>query len=334
MTPSCTVIICTRDRAHELESCLTAVTQLSYPRFSVLVVDSASRGDATRDMAQRFNVGYLRLAAPGLSYARNQGARASSSEFVAYLDDDAVPCPGWLSALLSGFSEACVDAVTGRIMPLRVESEAEQMSASTDRFLRRNDRVIFDRSLPNWFEVASFGDIGRGGNMAFRRSVFDSWNGFDERLGRGAPLVGGEELYAFSQLISGGSAIVYVPTAIVRHPYPASIKDLRSRRYQSIQSAAAYFAMLIAEERKHWPELWRVISNGFSKRLGNRIDPQERPFRSVLGRWMTVRAIAAGVFKYASVKIAQRFRRYPASFLNPSAENPPTGEHTPGSGNR
>ena len=332
MTPSCTVIICTRDRPDALERCLTAVQRSSYPRFSVLVVDSAPWRDAARSIVRRFNAGYLQLAAPGLSHARNQGALASSSEFVAYLDDDAVPSPEWLSELLTGFSEPRVDAVTGRILPLRVESQAERMSALADPFAGRNFRVVFDQSVPNWFEVASFGGVGLGSNMAFRRSVFDKWSGFDERLGRGAPLVGGEDVYAFSQLISAGSAVVYVPTAVVQHPYPTSMEELRHQRYQEVKSAAAYFVMLIAEEKKHRAAVLRVITRGIFKRLRNRADLQRQPFRSALGWWMLVKAITAGVLGYGYLRMSRRSLRSATVLSDPSHSHPcaPAAEHTPG----
>ena len=66
---------------------------------------------------------------------------------------------------------------------------------------------VFDRETPFWFERANFGGIGDGGNMAFRRCVFDIWPGFDERLGRGAVIDGGEEHYAFFSLLDRGYRI-------------------------------------------------------------------------------------------------------------------------------
>jgi len=39
------VVICTRNRPEDLSQCLEAVKRLNYPRFEVLVVDNAPRGE-------------------------------------------------------------------------------------------------------------------------------------------------------------------------------------------------------------------------------------------------------------------------------------------------
>ena len=43
--PGCAVVICTRNRPEDLSQCLEAVKRLNYPRFEVLVVDNAPRGE-------------------------------------------------------------------------------------------------------------------------------------------------------------------------------------------------------------------------------------------------------------------------------------------------
>jgi glycosyltransferase involved in cell wall biosynthesis len=131
-TPTCTVVICTRNRPEHLERCLGAVTRLLYPRFDVLVVDNAPSHDRAREIAARWGADYVVEPALGLSRARNRGVRASQSEIIAFLDDDALPEPDWLCNLVTEFRDPMVMAVTGRILPLRVETEAERMCASVD----------------------------------------------------------------------------------------------------------------------------------------------------------------------------------------------------------
>jgi hypothetical protein len=59
---------------------------LDYPRFDVLVVDSAPGNSASRDVAARWGVSYVVEPRPGASRARNRGARQTDAEIVAYLD--------------------------------------------------------------------------------------------------------------------------------------------------------------------------------------------------------------------------------------------------------
>ena len=118
VVPSCTIVICTRNRPRELDRCLAAVKHISYPDFDVLVVDNAPEDDRTREVADRWGVRYLAEPVAGLSRARNRGALVCDSDFVAYLDDDAVPTAKWLRALAREFRDPRVMAVTGRTLEL------------------------------------------------------------------------------------------------------------------------------------------------------------------------------------------------------------------------
>ena len=248
-TPSCTVIICTRDRPEYLDQCLTALALVDYPNFDILVVDNAPSDSRSKDIAARWSVRYLVEPRPGLSYARNAGCRASSAEVLAFLDDDAIPEPDWLRALTAGFADSSVLAVTGRILPPAAEMTAGvRFNLDLGPEPRR-----FDRNDPLWFEKANFGGIGIGCNMAFHRDAFEIWSGFDERLGRGTPMHGGEESHAFFRLIEGGAVIAYVPEAKVVHPLPPlgdHLKDL---------SAALPYMMLLFFETPYGSRVLRYV---------------------------------------------------------------------------
>src|SRR5258705_12613799 len=114
MTPRFTVIICTRDRPSELEACLRGVQLLDYPEFEILVLDNAPSNVQTRELAQQFHVRYTLEPVAGLSRARNRGAQESSSELIAYIDDDAVPQKNWLEELAREFDDPQVAALSGR----------------------------------------------------------------------------------------------------------------------------------------------------------------------------------------------------------------------------
>ena len=53
----------------------------------------------------------------GLSGARNTGVEFSSTDVIAFLDDDAVATPGWLDALTVPFDDATVGLAAGRVVP-------------------------------------------------------------------------------------------------------------------------------------------------------------------------------------------------------------------------
>ncbi len=228
--PSCSVVICTRDRPHYLERCLSALASLEYPRFEVLVVDNAPSDGRARETAARWDARYTVEPTPGLSRARNRGLAECKGEIVAYLDDDAVAESGWLSSLVEEFRDPLVMAVAGRIVPVTAPTREALICASImDRGLSRRS---FDRETPGWFVAANFHGIGGGGNMAMRTSALAVWSGFNRRLGRGACVPGGEENYAFFELINAGCRVVYTPAAVVRHPSPQNFSELREQHLQ------------------------------------------------------------------------------------------------------
>ena len=117
--PSVSVVIATRHRPNLLDRCLHALHNQSVVPSGVIVVDNSAGDDATRAVTRVRSASYLVEPRRGVSRARNRGAREASSDVVAYLDDDAVPDPGWLAGLLPEFGDPRVAAVTGPILGFR-----------------------------------------------------------------------------------------------------------------------------------------------------------------------------------------------------------------------
>lgn len=229
--PTTTVIVCTRNRAATLRRCLEHISKLEYPNFTVLVVDNGSK-DLTAQIAQDAGADYLLVQQPGLSRARNAGVRHSSTEIVAFIDDDAVPYPAWLSKLVEFFDDPNVMAVGGHYQPFDDPVLPQGLAP-----------LVLDKTNPEWLPIAAFGGIGDGCNMAFRRSAFSVWRGFDERMGRGAEIDGGEEHLGFATLTAKGYRCVFAPAAMVHHGY-RSDQNLPPETYHS---SVAYALMLFKE---------------------------------------------------------------------------------------
>jgi glycosyltransferase involved in cell wall biosynthesis len=232
--PAITVAICTLNRAAKLAECLRHVVALDYPNFEVLVVDNGST-DETREVASSFGVRYVSSPIRGLSRARNDAARHCRTEIIAYIDDDAVPNREWLSALADEFVNPEVMAVAGHVE-----------SGDQDACSSRGERRVIDKSDPDWFSITNFGGVGDGGNMAFRRSAFAQWPGFDERLGLGGVIPSGEEHRAFFSLVALGWRCVSTPEAIVRH------HDTWSDRGTSNLASAVANSLLLLREEPQW----------------------------------------------------------------------------------
>ena len=307
--PRCTVVIPTRDRPSELDRCLKAVTSLDYPRFDVLVVDNAPSDERTREAAARWGARYVVEPRLGVNRARNCGARASEAEIVAYLDDDAVPERSWLSELVSEFRNPRVMAVAGRILPLQVVTEAERLFASRGGFDSGEEQRSVDLHTRHWFEMTNFGGLGSEANMAFRRSAFDIWPGFNERIGYGTPLPGGGGPYAFFSLIERGYRVVYTPRAVVSHPSPQTLEALRSRHRRTLAASAGYCTLLFFEHPSYRGAVVRFLAGWFSSTprvwRGQGAGPRPR----IVPRWCELLACLPGPLLYARALLAYKLSR-------------------------
>jgi glucosyl-dolichyl phosphate glucuronosyltransferase len=107
--PSISVVICTYNRADRLRLALDALcTQTLSPQsFEILVVDNASTDDTaalcTFYKEKLPQLHYLFEPVQGLSRARNTAWEEAKSPYIAYLDDDAIPCDDWIESILLTF---------------------------------------------------------------------------------------------------------------------------------------------------------------------------------------------------------------------------------------
>lgn len=293
---TCNVVVCTRDRPVELERCLQSLLNLKYPAFEVIVVDNAPSTGSSMALASEYGVHYVSDPVPGLSHARNTGALLSKAEIVAYLDDDAVAEPEWVNELAKEFEDPDVMAVAGSCAPLKVETEAEHLWLQVfGSGWGPERRMLVDRNSPGWFAYTAFGGIGTGGNMAFRRSAFEVWPGFDERLGRGMPLDSAEEHHAFFSLARLGYKIAATPHAIVRHPLPETLDALSARQLNECAARMGYVCLLLAEENDFRLETLRYAFRKLhgsgpdwtQKRLPASLAPASRSFVARMrGPWL------------------------------------------------
>jgi glycosyltransferase involved in cell wall biosynthesis len=245
---TCSVVVCTRDRPAALEECLAAISAGTRSAFELLVVDSAPGREGAEEVAARWGARYIRETRPGVSRARNRAARESKSDILVYVDGDTVPEPGWLEPLLAEFADREVAVAAGRVLPPESDMDMLPTYAWLGILDHGQNRRVFDRAAARWFELSNFESVLLGANMAVRRSVFEGWRGFDERLGAGTRIHGGEEPKAFFDLVKRGYRLVYVPGSVVRHAFPHSEKMLRHRAIRAIEASSAYLTLMFFEE--------------------------------------------------------------------------------------
>jgi GT2 family glycosyltransferase len=239
--PSCSVVICTRDRPQELARCLASFEEQTLQPAEIVVVDNASRTLETKEAALAAGVRYVREDRPGLDIARNTGARTSTGDLIVYTDDDVVLHPSWLERLVGAFDAPQVWAATGLVLPAELRTSAQLHFERYWSFGRGYDRRDFgpeffsvdrDRGCPAW-------ELGAGANMAFRRETFARVGLFDERLDVGAAGCSGDS-EMWHRVLAAGGEIRYEPSAVVLHYHRADWEGLSKqiRAYMSGHAAA------------------------------------------------------------------------------------------------
>lgn len=183
--PSVSVAVLSHRRPHLLGRVLRGVDHLEHPNFEVVVVGDQEHisgyGLPARIASQ---VRYVHYPEPNICRARNLAVAASAGEFIAFLDDDAVPEPDWLTELLRGFMFPEVGAVGGLVRAadgLTVEWEGGVFDrAAVERPMQFPDDV---RAFDADSQVIGNEFVGTmGANSAFRREAVLSVGGFDEAI--------------------------------------------------------------------------------------------------------------------------------------------------------
>lgn len=283
--PPVTAVVCTRDQPDGLERCLASLQAQSYPRTNILVVDNASSTDAARHVVASssgpFHPRYVFESRPGLSNARNRALREVTTELVAWIDDDEVADPHWLSQIVGAFIENPeADAVCGVIVPAELETQPQYWFEEYGGHSKGRgfERVLFSpatRHLHNpLFPLPPF---GTGANMAVRRSAIEAINGFDPALGAGTPTFGAEDTRALTEILLAGGSVLYDPTAITRHFHRRDYEAFRRQLYGYGVALSAFYASLICGN----PLLLRPLISLLPRALRELRDPNGPRLRGI-----------------------------------------------------
>lgn len=225
------VIVCTTcERAVTLEACLERLERQQARPGQIIIVDNSADGRA-RSVCQGRPLTYVHEPRRGLSIARNAGLAAATRELVAFTDDDVEVAQSWTAEIVRGFADPRVDAVTGLVLPARLETPAQwAFEVELGGFTARYAPLVFDSGFLD--ETRTMGPqvwrIGAGANMAFRRELFARLGGFDERLGAGASGCSEDSEYWYRVLAAGGLCL-YEPRAVVFHHHRADWRALRAQ---------------------------------------------------------------------------------------------------------
>jgi glycosyltransferase involved in cell wall biosynthesis len=265
-----TVAICTKDRPDLVKRCLDAVAAIRPPWVEITVIDNASTTNATRDIVSaREEVHYFFENRPGLDFARNRALRETTSEWIAYIDDDVVVDRGYFDGLAAAWAEhPDAGAVTGLVLPLELETEAQIIFERNGGFGRGFTPRRYASALSeNSLYPCGSGIFGAGCNMAFNLRALLALGGFDEALDTGAPLPGGGDLDIFYRTVRASWIFVYEPRMAVFHQHRRELPALRRQYWSWGLGFMAFVVKSYRADKDMQPQFRRLVRWWFQYQL-------------------------------------------------------------------
>jgi glycosyltransferase involved in cell wall biosynthesis len=235
--PRMAVVVCTSSmqRAPLLRACIDSLLRGErLPDELYVVVDTNPL--LAEELAGSLPIGarLLQCDGAGLSAARNVGIAASTSDVVAFLDDDATADARWLAALADAFATDAQLLGAGGPVLARWDAERRWMP----------DELLWVVGCTYAGHRHDAGPIRNpiGCNMAFRRRELADAGGFETSFGKrqGALSTCEEtELALRLQRAHGTGRIRFVPGAPVHHLVPASRVSWRLLLERSLSEGLA-----------------------------------------------------------------------------------------------
>ena len=244
---SFSVIVNTHNRCALLADTLQGLMGLRYPRFEVIVVNGPST-DGTPALLDewRNRIKRVECAEANLSVSRNAGIEAASGDVVAFIDDDAVPHPLWLTELSYPYADPRVGGVGGFTLDhtgVRFQARKTVCDRYGNAFERPDD---YDERVLNR-PGGEFYPSLLGTNSSFRRSAVRAVGGFDPVFAYFL-----DETDLCLRLTDAGWRVVYAPEALVFHQFaPSVMRDVR-RVPQSIYALAVSKAYFVLRHGARW----------------------------------------------------------------------------------
>jgi len=234
-----TLVICTRDRRHQLDATVAAVLSGDRLPAELLVIDQSREPHHELVTEPRHNgcqVRYRQMPALGLSAGRNAGIEHASGEVVAFTDDD-VTVPGcWFNELVTPVLQGDGPTViTGPLLPTEPSADGGfQLAVRTGR-----EAAIYVKPGPR--------DVLVSANMAAKRATLQMVGPFDVRLGTGSRYPAAEDNDYCLRLLRAGCQIRYRPEAAVYHRAWRPGRDYFPMRWRYGVGQGAFYGKLLAD---------------------------------------------------------------------------------------
>ncbi len=251
---SLSVVICTRNRAEQLRTCLTRLALVEPDRrdIELVIIDNGSSdhtADVIEDWLPRlpFQAHAFFEARPGSSQAKNTGIANSTGELIFFTDDDCYLESGFFSKLENAVKQSGFEYGGGQIFPGQSGLDP------------RVAQLFFQEpmAIPPGTPIIPTGFI-QGANFFFRRLVFERAGLFNVHVGAGTPF-SCEDIEMCARASRAGFLGGRLPDFIVYHDHGRlyNSKEAEQTVLGYNRGRGAYFAELMQARVDVWPYWWQ-----------------------------------------------------------------------------
>lgn len=213
---SASIIIPTFNGASRIVNCLDSlVKQTAGRNVEILVVDDGSTDSTASAVGGYSSVRLILQANAGPAAARNRGALEAQGRILLFTDDDCVPMPDWLDAMLSAFNNPEVVGAKG------VYCTHQKSLAARFVQIEYEDKYRLMVGLPSIDFIDTY-------SAAFRRDRFLEMTGYDISF----PVACAEDVELSYRMSARGWKMNFVPSARVYHTHPDTLSRYLKKKYK------------------------------------------------------------------------------------------------------
>ncbi|MCK4404648.1 MAG: glycosyltransferase, partial [candidate division Zixibacteria bacterium] len=255
------IIIPTYNREEILPQTVDLILEENFPDCEIILIHQRPRrSEQFQEFLKRVEtrIRYLVVGWASVPRACNFGAKKACGEIILMLDDDIIPYPNLVPAHLKNYEDPEIGAVAGKILiphPVKFPEHVGRIGGLGPK------HETFISSKRQYVET------GGGGNMSFRRSVFEKVGGFDTNFIQNAHRFESDFCYRLRKL---GYLIMYDPEAVIQH-LESKRGGIRSWKKEATFSSS-FFRNEMLFYLKNKPDGWvgRYLWLDFSQRVPSR----------------------------------------------------------------
>jgi succinoglycan biosynthesis protein ExoM len=238
------VCIATYRRPAQLAQLLAALARQGGPAIAlrVIVIDNDAGGSARPAVEQARAAGgppllYHIEPEQNIALARNRGLALCRADYIALIDDDELPSPQWLRALLDCAHVWRADVVFGPVHSVLPPDAPAWAHACYRKPDRRTGATVRH---------------GGAGNVLLRRDVLAQSYWFDPAFG----LTGGEDTDWFFRLHLQGKRLIWCAEAEASEPVPPARLQPRWARLRAFRGGQTYYRVFVRRYRPGAAVFW------------------------------------------------------------------------------